>query len=70
MKAVIFINNTNDVVSQLAYIYCYLLSAFNIALNGLIFAKNNLAPRSLGDVLGLFSRSSIKKGKMVTSPVI
>lgn len=71
MRAVVFINNTNDVVSQLTYIYCYLLSAFHIALNGLIFARNNLAPRSLGDVLGLlFSRFLIKKGKMVTSPVI
>lgn len=69
MKAVIF--NTNDFVSGLAYIYHYLLSAFYIALNGLIFARNHLVPSSLGDVLGLlFPRSSVKKGKMVTAPVI
>lgn len=36
MKAVIC--NTNDFVSELAYIYHYLLSAFYIALNGLILA--------------------------------
>lgn len=35
-KAVIF--NTNYFVSELAYIYYYLSSAFSIALNGLIFA--------------------------------
>lgn len=69
MKAVIF--NTNYFVPELAYIYHYLLSAFYIALNGLIFALSHLAPCSLADVLGLlFSRSSVKKGKMVTAPVI